>query len=342
MPAAARCKFDLDGPTWNSTVSFDSGISVALAGALDVQLAAGVDPTSLLGQNFQLFNWTGVTPQGQFGQIASSPLPPNYYWDTSKLYTLGTLDLALSSANVPVTGQWAVNGGGLWSAEQNWTGSLVPQSPQDTALFGAALTGGTAAVTLDIPVNLASLNFSATNGASYVIEPSVSGSLTLSNTAGPATIGNSGSNTIAAPILLRSNLSVGSSANSVLTIAGDISESGSSCSLTLGGGELVLSGSNTYSGGTTVSGGTLIATNCDALADGSDLTVGNPAAFAPLVSAGSTAERKRRGRDNAHSRTGLAGAACRRRLYAGRFPPAIPRYNESALLVLSTQYRVMK
>jgi autotransporter-associated beta strand protein len=53
-----------------------------------------------------------------------------------------------------------------------------------------------------------------------------------------------------------------------------------------GNGTQVLSGTNTYTGGTTVNGGTLIATNVEAIADGTSLTVGNASAFpAPIVPA---------------------------------------------------------
>ena len=51
----------------------------------------------------------------------------------------------------------------------------------------------------------------------------------------------------------------------------------------IGSGVLVLGGTNTYGGGTTVAGGTLIATNNEAFLDGSNLTVGNAMAFAPVV-----------------------------------------------------------
>jgi autotransporter-associated beta strand protein len=51
-----------------------------------------------------------------------------------------------------------------------------------------------------------------------------------------------------------------------------------------GTGQLTLSGTNFYMGGTTVANGTLIATNSEALADGSSLTVGNASFFpAPVV-----------------------------------------------------------
>jgi autotransporter-associated beta strand protein len=48
-----------------------------------------------------------------------------------------------------------------------------------------------------------------------------------------------------------------------------------------GSGTLVLSGTNTYTGGTTVDGGTVILTNNEAIEDGTNLTIGNPAAFIP-------------------------------------------------------------
>jgi autotransporter-associated beta strand protein len=48
-------------------------------------------------------------------------------------------------------------------------------------------------------------------------------------------------------------------------------------------GILVLSGSNGYQGGTIVSNGTLILTNNAAIADGTNLTIGNPSAFAAPV-----------------------------------------------------------
>ncbi len=108
-------------------------------------------------------------------------------------------------------GQWATNGSGTWSGTANWTGGNVPGgNAQDTAVFGTILTSGTATVTLDSNRSLASLGFSTTGAASYLIIASGGSTLTLANTAtGMATISNSGgNNAIAAPITLESNLSV--------------------------------------------------------------------------------------------------------------------------------------
>jgi fibronectin-binding autotransporter adhesin len=50
-------------------------------------------------------------------------------------------------------------------------------------------------------------------------------------------------------------------------------------SLSLSGGTLTLSGTNSYTGGTTVADGTLILTSAEAISDGTSLTVGNALAF---------------------------------------------------------------
>jgi autotransporter-associated beta strand protein len=53
--------------------------------------------------------------------------------------------------------------------------------------------------------------------------------------------------------------------------------------LSLTGGTLTLTGTDTYTGGTTVHGGTLIVTSAEGIVDGSSLTVGNPLAFPAAV-----------------------------------------------------------
>ena len=82
-------------------------------------------------------------------------------------------------------------------------------------------------------------------------------------------------------------LAVGNNA-AVSTFAGTIQNSNSASGLValsvVGGGTLTLTGTNTYLGGTTVNNGTLIVTSSEGIADGTNLTVGDPTAFpAPVV-----------------------------------------------------------
>jgi hypothetical protein len=80
---AATLQIVLDGNPWGSTISFASGIPVTLAGEMDLEIASGVNLASLVGDTFQLFNWTGVSPTGQFDIVADPG------WDVSQLYTTG-------------------------------------------------------------------------------------------------------------------------------------------------------------------------------------------------------------------------------------------------------------
>jgi autotransporter-associated beta strand protein/uncharacterized repeat protein (TIGR03803 family) len=194
-----------------------------------------------------------------------------------------------------INGQWAVNSGGRWSASGNWTGGVPGGSTKDTAVFGPVLTSGTADVTVDGNRGLSSLGLSPAGGASYLISASGGSTLTLANVVtGSAAISNGGgNNTIDAPIILASNLNVTATAGSVLTIAEGVSESGGSYSVSFsGGGELILSGGDTYTGGTSVLAGTMIVDSSNSLLSGTSLNVGTAAqsVFGRAVSAVSAAE----------------------------------------------------
>ena len=45
-----------------------------------------------MGDTWQLFDWTGVSPSGAFAGVVSD-LPAGYAWNTSALYTLGDVTL---------------------------------------------------------------------------------------------------------------------------------------------------------------------------------------------------------------------------------------------------------
>lgn len=80
---------------WGSKIDLAGG-SVSLAGILNLQLADGVTPLDLggIGTTFQLFDWRlASSVSGQFSQIIQTGNYSGYAWDTSNLYTLGTIEL---------------------------------------------------------------------------------------------------------------------------------------------------------------------------------------------------------------------------------------------------------
>jgi autotransporter-associated beta strand protein len=201
-----------------------------------------VDLSSLAGATCLYFNLTSSDYNGL------GMLTPAYF--------------AINDIRYAIDGAWGASGGGSWSASGKWQGSSIPGSAGDTATFGAGIGSAVATITLDGSRCLTSLGFSTTGGGSYIIARSggdTTSTLTLTNTSGAVSIANSGGNqTIAAPVVLGSNLSISATTGSSLTVSGPIGETSPGTSVTLsGGGELILSGSNTYTGGTTISGGTL-------------------------------------------------------------------------------------
>jgi len=87
MDAAGTLQLVFDADAWDSTISFQPGIPVALGGTLELTFAPDVDVPTQSGRTIDLFDWTGVNPTGQF-QVASP-----YAWDLSNLYTTGEVTL---------------------------------------------------------------------------------------------------------------------------------------------------------------------------------------------------------------------------------------------------------
>jgi Pentapeptide repeats (8 copies) len=76
-----------EGDAWDSTISFATGIPVALGGTLELTFADEVNLATQVGRTLDLFDWTGVLPTGTFA--ISSP----YAWDLSNLYATGQVTL---------------------------------------------------------------------------------------------------------------------------------------------------------------------------------------------------------------------------------------------------------
>lgn len=87
MDSTGELQLLFEEDAWDSLISFEAGISVALGGTLKLNFASGVDLRTQIGRTIRVFNWTGVSPAGQF-QVESP-----YSWDLSRLYTTGEVTL---------------------------------------------------------------------------------------------------------------------------------------------------------------------------------------------------------------------------------------------------------
>jgi uncharacterized protein YjbI with pentapeptide repeats len=123
MASGSTLQLQLDGSAWGSTISFASGVTPALGGTLQLTFAPGVNVAQQVGQTFDLFNWTGVTPTGTF--IVDGGVDQ---WDLTHLYTTGVVTL---TGGMPGD----INGDGLvdvadyniWAANVGKTGATWSQ-----------------------------------------------------------------------------------------------------------------------------------------------------------------------------------------------------------------------
>lgn len=130
LELGSELRLEFDANAWGSTISFDPGISVTLAGDLQLTFAPGVDVASQVGRTIDLFDWTGVTPIGAFN--VSSP----HDWDLTNLYTSGEVTLTAAGAAIPgdFNGDSLVNAADLlqWQDDYGVNGDSDADGDGDT------------------------------------------------------------------------------------------------------------------------------------------------------------------------------------------------------------------
>jgi autotransporter-associated beta strand protein len=170
-----------------------------------------------------------------------------------------------------------VGNGNSYSTTDVLGSSIASLLGSNTAFMGfTGASGGVTAVQTISSFN-SSLTYSTSNILPAGTALTVAASSTLDlNGAGQQVGSLSGAGTIRNTGNVLSALVVGDS--STTTYSGTITKTGGSdISLTkVGAGKLVLSGTDNFTGGTTVVGGTLVVTNVNGLANGSNLSVGDP------------------------------------------------------------------
>ena len=162
---------------------------------------------------------------------------------------------------------------GTWDTDANWIAEYYPDNTLARVVFGEDALDANVSVTTgtDTDFNLNRITFRDTADFNVTIDSAGANTLTFDNDgfADPQIKVNSGEDgayTIGSDIVLKDDLTLDHAGAGLLTLSGDISESGSGIGLVKSGsGTAELSGSNTYAASTTISAGVLKAQNKSAL-----------------------------------------------------------------------------
>lgn len=87
LNSASALQMLFEADSWDSVVSIGPASAPSIDGRLELEFAAGVEVASQIDRTICIFDWTGVTANGQFKVV--SP----YTWDLSYLYTTGEITL---------------------------------------------------------------------------------------------------------------------------------------------------------------------------------------------------------------------------------------------------------
>ena len=122
-------------------------------------------------------------------------------------YSGGSVEVVAGAAGPNI---WTATGGGSWNVGTNWS-NIVPPVAATGAVFPFLAAAQT--VTLDAAQSVGTMQFSGSSGSSsYKLSSSGTNTLTLNNSGSGATIAvTSGTDTIAAPVVLADNLAVSGS-----------------------------------------------------------------------------------------------------------------------------------
>ena len=171
----------------------------------------------------------------------------------------------------------SVSAGGAWSASANWENrDYVPNGAGVEAYFNPATKAGVG-VTLDAPVTLGALTFTAASNAKYGYTLSGQG-LTLDNGAGTATVANAkGTNTIASAVTLATDAQLQTASGNELRLTGGVSGSGAlsvNKHLATGAGLVNLHVAPDYAGKVTTGSGRVAMDDLSFIHSADQLTLG--------------------------------------------------------------------
>jgi hypothetical protein len=138
MADGSTLQLQFDADEWDSLISFEPG-PVELGGELELSFAEDVDVSTQVGRTLRLFDWSGVSPNGQF------ELDSAYPWDLSNLYRTGEVTFLVLPTLPDYDGSGLVDQGDLDLAAAGWMGNLPDGAVDQGELDRLLLNWGSAA-----------------------------------------------------------------------------------------------------------------------------------------------------------------------------------------------------
>lgn len=231
-------------PTFNAADQLVAGGVTLYGGALTINKLPNQGFHE--GQSFKIIDAASIS--GVFDTTTLPTLQSWLQWNTSELYTKGTISVELNGNPLPPTGSstWALPGSGTWYDTPSWSGGIIPNGVGQTANFLGGLTSD-AQVGVDGPKTVGTLHF---DNASYRYTIQGVDLLTLQTATGTPTINVAGGNhTISAPLLSNQGLNK------------------------TGTGTIQLLGANTLNGAVQIQAGKLVLGSYNATGTGNTLQV---------------------------------------------------------------------
>jgi autotransporter-associated beta strand protein len=179
-----------------------------------------------------------------------------------------SITLALSQLHQAqaADGTWTTGSGGIWSSASNWSGGTIANGVNSTANFSTLDVSGTTTVSLNSSRSIGNITFGNTgyHYNNWILDNNGNTGNVLILAVG------AGSPTVTVSNTTQATISANIAGTSGLTQAGY-------------GGQLTLSGLNTYTGTTTIKAGSMVIEGSGTLGTGNDLTI---EADTPFVGSG--------------------------------------------------------
>jgi autotransporter-associated beta strand protein len=269
MDAGSFYNFEFNGTANDRTVVTTSGGLTINGGAFNVYQEGGVSGYTAPG-TYNLIQYSGAiggtgldsswtTASGANPHVANPQAGLFYAYGTSG----GNLQLLITVDPAAVFGTWTNDVDGVWTTAANWSSNPnFPKLAKNSATFGT----GTALRTVTLNASLTNGSVTFNNNNSFVIADGGSKVLNLDNDGAPVVVAVSGGtqNVIQPAVSLKDNATLNVNSTKSLTIAGTISNTAASKTLTLNGaGTVTLTGNNSYgpaagSLGTALNGGGIL------------------------------------------------------------------------------------